>query len=132
MECHHRVAVVTGGMSQAVTESCSAAKGGILALPHALSISLAGRARVNAISPGWIDTSGDPSALTASDRLQHLVDRVGQTQDIVNLVFFLCSEKNGFITGENIRVDGGMLKQMIYHGDHGWTYQPSEHNGHSI
>lgn len=100
MEFHHKDAVVTGGMSQAVTESCSAAKGGILALTHALSNSLAGRARVNVISPGWIDTSGDPSALTASDRLQHLVDRVGQTQDIVNLVFFLCSEKSGFITGE--------------------------------
>jgi len=108
-------------MSQPQTESYSAAKGGIAALTHALAVSLAGKARVNSISPGWIDTSG--SALIGPDALQQPVGRVGKPEDIAEMILFLCSEKAGFITGENICIDGGMTKLMIYHGENGWTYQ---------
>ena len=106
-------------MSQPQTESYTAAKGGIAALTHALAVSLAGKARVNSISPGWIDTSN--SVMEGPDTLQQLVGRVGRPMDIANMVLFLCSEKAGFITGENICIDGGMTRQMIYHGDNGWT-----------
>ena len=108
-------------MSQPQTESYTAAKGGIAALTHALAISLAGRARVNSVSPGWIDTTGNE--ITGSDALQQPVGRVGKPEDIAELVMFLCSEKAGFITGENICADGGMTRLMIYHGEHGWTYE---------
>ncbi|WP_425539217.1 SDR family NAD(P)-dependent oxidoreductase [Microaceticoccus formicicus] len=106
-------------MSQPQTESYSAAKGGISALTHALAVSLAGRVRVNSISPGWIDTTD--SEFTGADAVQHPAQRVGKPDDIVNMIKYLCSEKAGFITGENIRIDGGMTRQMIYHGDYGWT-----------
>ena len=109
-------------MSQPQTESYTAAKGGIAALTHALAISLAGKVRVNSISPGWIDTSG--SQITGADALQQPAGRVGKPEDIAEMVLFLCSEKAGFITGENICVDGGMTKLMIYHGEHGWEYRP--------
>jgi NAD(P)-dependent dehydrogenase (short-subunit alcohol dehydrogenase family) len=99
--------------------SYAAAKGGISALTHALAVSLAGRVRVNSISPGWIDTTGSVSG--GSDTMQHPAGRVGGMEDIAELVMFLCSEKAGFITGENICVDGGMSRQMIYHGDFGWS-----------
>ncbi len=108
-------------MSQPQTESYTAAKGGISALTHAMAVSLAGRARVNAISPGWIDTTG--SEITGEDAMQQPVGRVGKPEDIAELVLFLCSEKAGFITGENICADGGMTRLMIYHGEHGWTYE---------
>ena len=108
-------------MSQPQTESYTAAKGGISALTHALAISLAGKVRVNSISPGWIDTYG--SNITRADALQQPVGRVGKPEDIAELALFLCSAKAGFITGENICVDGGMTKLMIYHGEHGWSYQ---------
>jgi NAD(P)-dependent dehydrogenase (short-subunit alcohol dehydrogenase family) len=107
-------------MSQADTESYSAAKGGILALTHALAVSLAGRVRVNAISPGWIDTTG--SDWSREDKLQHPVGRVGNPMDIARMALYLCGEDSGFITGENITVDGGMTKLMIYHNDDGWKY----------
>lgn len=107
-------------MSQPQTESYTAAKGGIAALTHALAVSLAGKARVNSISPGWIDTTG--SDITGPDATQQLVGRVGKPEDIASMVMFLCSDKAGFITGENICIDGGMTRQMIYHGEHGWTY----------
>ncbi len=107
-------------MSQPQTESYTAAKGGIAALTHALAVSLAGRARVNSISPGWIDTSG--AALTGPDATQQPVGRVGKPEDIAEAVLFLCSEKAGFITGENLCIDGGMTRLMIYHGEHGWRY----------
>ena len=106
-------------MSQPQTESYTAAKGGIAALTHALAVSLAGRARVNSISPGWIDTTN--TEYSGADVLQHPAARVGNPMDIANMVLFLCSDKAGFITGENICIDGGMTRQMIYHGDHGWT-----------
>lgn len=105
-------------MSQPFTESYTAAKGGIAALTHALAVSLAGKVRVNSISPGWIDT--DYTVYEGPDATQQLVHRVGNPLDISNMVLFLCSEKAGFITGENICIDGGMTRQMIYHGDHGW------------
>ena len=108
-------------MSQPQTESYTAAKGGISALTHALAVSLAGKARVNAISPGWIDT--EQQTYTGADALQQLVGRVGKPSDIAQLVLYLCSDQAGFITGENICVDGGMTRQMIYHNDFGWTLQ---------
>ncbi len=105
-------------MSQPQTESYSAAKGGISALTHAMAISLAGRARVNSISPGWIDTGR--SRYEGPDALQHPAKRIGDPLDIANAVLFLCSDKASFITGENICIDGGMTRLMIYHGDNGW------------
>ncbi len=105
-------------MSQPQTESYTAAKGGIAALTHALALSLAGRARVNSISPGWIDTAY--IVYEGPDATQQPVGRVGNPMDIAHMVLFLCSDKAGFITGENICIDGGMTRQMIYHGDYGW------------
>lgn len=107
-------------MSQPGTESYSAAKGGIAALTHAMAVSLAGRVRVNSISPGWIET-GD-TIYDGPDAMQQPAGRVGHTMDIANMILFLCSDKAGFIDGENICIDGGMTKQMIYHGEHGWYY----------
>ena len=107
-------------MSQPQTESYTAAKGGISALTHAMAVSLAGKARVNSISPGWIDTTG--SDITGPDAVQQPVGRVGKPEDIAEMVLFLCSEKAGFITGENICIDGGMTRLMIYHGEHGWEF----------
>ena len=106
-------------MSQPQTESYTAAKGGIAALTHALAVSLAGKVRVNSISPGWIDTAY--TVYEGPDADQQPAGRVGNPMDIANMVLFLCSEKAGFITGENICIDGGQTKLMIYHGDHGWT-----------
>ena len=106
-------------MSQPQTESYTAAKGGISALTHALAVSLAGKVRVNSISPGWIDTEG--AVYDGPDAAQHPAGRVGTPQDIAHLVCYLCSDQAGFITGENICVDGGMTRQMIYHNDFGWT-----------
>lgn len=108
-------------MSQPQTESYTAAKGGISALTHALAVSLAGRVRVNSISPGWIDTNY--TVYDGSDAIQHPSGRVGNPLDIANMVLYLCSYKAGFITGENICIDGGMTHQMIYHNDYGWTLE---------
>jgi len=105
-------------MSQPQTESYTAAKGGIAALTHALAVSLSGKVRVNSISPGWIDTAY--TVYEGADAVQQPSGRVGHPLDIAHMVMFLCSQKAGFITGENICIDGGMTKQMIYHGDHGW------------
>lgn len=108
-------------MSQPQTESYTAAKGGISALTHALAVSLAGKVRVNSISPGWIDT--DFTVYDGADAVQHPAGRVGNPLDIANMVLFLCSDKAGFISGENICIDGGMTRQMIYHNDFGWKLQ---------
>ena len=108
-------------MSQPNTESYTAAKGGISALTHALSVSLAGRVRVNSVSPGWIDNSY--KVYEGPDAVQQPVGRVGNPPDIANMVLYLCSDMAGFITGENICIDGGMTKQMIYHGDFGWKLE---------
>lgn len=110
-------------MSQADTESYTAAKGGIAALTHAMAVTLAGKARVNAISPGWIDTTA--AKFDEPDSRQHPAGRVGTPSDIVHSVMFLCDPKSSFITGQNITVDGGMTKLMVYHNDHGWTYKPT-------
>lgn len=107
-------------MSQPQTESYTAAKGGIAALTHALSISLAPKVRVNSISPGWIDTVGYEA--TNEDKIQQPVGRIGNPDDIASMALFLCSEEAGFITGENIVIDGGMTHQMIYHGENGWKF----------
>lgn len=119
-------------MSQPDTESYTAAKGGISALTHALAVSLRGRARVNSVSPGWIDTgayqrekSYTPE-YSQADILQHPVGRVGRPDDIVEAVLFLLSDKAGFITGQNLTIDGGMSTQMIYSADCGWEYHPNE------
>lgn len=109
-------------MSMPFSESYTAAKGGIAALTHALAASLAGKVRVNSVSPGWIDTTG--AVTDPIDLAQHPAGRVGTPMDIANAVLFLCSEQAGFITGENLCVDGGMTRLMIYHGDNGWTYNP--------
>ena len=106
-------------MSQPETESYTSAKGGISALTHAMSVSLAGKVRVNSISPGWIDNNY--TVYEGADATQQPVGRVGNPLDIANMVMYLCSDMAGFITGENICIDGGMTKQMIYHGDFGWT-----------
>ena len=108
-------------MSQPQTESYTAAKGGIAALTHALAVSLAGRVRINSISPGWIDTAY--TVYEGPDATQQPAGRVGNPMDIANMVLFLWSDKAGFITGENICIDGGMTRQMIYHGDHGWKLE---------
>ncbi len=106
-------------MSQRETESYTAAKGGISSLTHALAVSFAGRVRVNSISPGWIDNSY--TVYEGADATQQPAGRVGNPPDIANMVLYLCSDMAGFITGENICIDGGMTKQMIYHGDYGWS-----------
>lgn len=109
-------------MSQPQTESYSAAKGGIAALTHSLAISLAQRVRVNSISPGWIDTIGYDAS--EEDMHQQPAGRIGSPDDIASMALFLCSDEAGFITGENIVIDGGMTRQMIYHGEHGWQFKP--------
>lgn len=108
-------------MSQPQSESYTATKGGIAALTHSMAVSLAHKARVNSISPGWIDTHNEK--YQNADVSQHLVNRVGKSEDIAHMVLFLCSEEAGFITGENICIDGGMTKQMIYHNDYGWKLE---------
>ena len=106
-------------MSQPQSESYTAAKGGIAALTHALAVSFAGKVRVNSISPGWIDTQY--TVYEGPDATQQPAGRVGNPLDIANMVLFLASDNAGFITGENICIDGGQTRLMIYHGDHGWT-----------
>ena len=106
--------------SQSNTEAYSATKGGIIALTHALSVSLSGIARVNSISPGWIDTTSDEPAKDLSDDYQHPVKRRGKPEDILKAVLYLADKNNTFVTGENITVDGGMSKLMIYHNDDNW------------
>ena len=106
-------------MSQPQTESYTAAKGGSTALTHALAVSLAGKVRVNSISPGWIDNAY--TVYSGPDAVQHPAGRVGNPLDIANMVLYLCSNQAGFITGENICIDGGMTRQMIYHDDFGWS-----------
>lgn len=118
--CVINIASSRDRMSQPRTESYTAAKGGIAALTHAMAVSLAGKVRVNSISPGWIDTTG--SEFCGPDAVQQPAGRVGRPEDIAEMILFLCSDKAGFITGENICIDGGMTRQMIYHGEHGWEF----------
>lgn len=125
--CIVNISSTRQGMSQADTESYTAAKGGISALTRALAVSLSGRIRVNSVSPGWIDVAANEDALytkahTAADRAQHPSGRVGEPGDIARVVLFLCREENSFINAADITVDGGMTKKMIYTGDEGWHY----------
>lgn len=106
-------------MSQPESETYTASKGGIASLTHALAVSLSNKVRVNSISPGWIDT--DYKVYEGPDAIQQPVGRVGNPDDIANMVLYLCSDMASFITGENICIDGGMTKQMIYHNDFGWS-----------
>ena len=106
--------------SQSDWESYAAAKGGLISLTHAMAVTLKGKARVNSISPGWIDTIG--YEFSDKDIKQHPAEKVGEPIDIANAVLFLCSNKAKFITAENITIDGGMSKLMIYHNDEEWEY----------
>ena len=90
-------------------------------MTHALAVSFAGKVRVNSVSPGWIDTSY--AIYEGPDAAQHPAGRVGNPLDIAHMVLYLCSAKAGFITGEDICIDGGMTRQMIYHNDFGWTLE---------
>ncbi|HQU60643.1 MAG TPA: SDR family oxidoreductase [Saprospiraceae bacterium] len=108
-------------MSEPNTEAYSASKGGILSLTHALAISLGPEARVNSISPGWIDVTGHQKAgrrqqleWSPEDHAQHPAGRIGRPEDIAEMVAYLLSEKAGFITGQDFVVDGGMTRKMIY------------------
>jgi NAD(P)-dependent dehydrogenase (short-subunit alcohol dehydrogenase family) len=108
-------------MSEPNTEAYSASKGGVLSLTHALAMSFSPDVRVNAISPGWIETSHlkkssqiKISAHSFEDKAQHPAGRVGEAKDIASMVEYLLSDKASFITGQNFVIDGGMTKKMIY------------------
>ncbi len=108
-------------MSEPHTESYSASKGGLVALTHALALSLGPEVRVNCISPGWVDVTPwasrsrrSPAQLSEQDHAQHPSGRVGRPEDIASMVLYLASDEAGFITGENIVIDGGMTRKMIY------------------
>lgn len=108
-------------MSEPDTEAYSASKGGIFAFTHALAMSLGPDIRVNCISPGWIDvtpyqksSNRQLARLSAEDHLQHPAGRVGKPEDIASAIRFLIDERNGFITGQNFIIDGGMTRKMIY------------------
>ena len=115
--CIINIASTRAFMSQKDSESYSAANGAIVALTHAMAVSLSHRVRVNSISPGWINTI-DNADFSNEDILQHPSAKVGNTYDIASTAWFICC--NDFINGENITVDGGMTKLMIYHNDEGW------------
>jgi NAD(P)-dependent dehydrogenase (short-subunit alcohol dehydrogenase family) len=98
--------------SEPDSEPYAASKGGVVALTHALALSLGPRVRVNCVSPGWIDTRA--AKLSRADHAQHPVGRVGRPEDVAELVAFLLSDAAGFATGQNYVLDGGMTRKMIY------------------
>ena len=106
------IASTRAHMSEANTEAYSASKGGLVALTHALSISLAPDVRVNCVSPGWIFTKGQPPR--DADHAFHPAGRVGTPEDVAGLVAFLVGPECGFITGAEFIVDGGVTRKMIY------------------
>ncbi|TCZ65385.1 SDR family oxidoreductase [Roseicella aquatilis] len=106
------IASTRAHQSEPDTESYSASKGGLVALTHALALSLGPELRVNCVSPGWIDTRGE--ALRPEDHAQHPVGRVGRPEDVAALVAWLCGPESGFVTGAEFVTDGGMTRKMIY------------------
>ena len=106
------IASTRAHMSEPDTESYAASKGGLVALTHALAVSLGPAVRVNCVSPGWIDTHGEP--LGATDHAQHPAGRVGRPEDVAALVAWLVGPESGFVTGAEFLVDGGMTRKMIY------------------
>jgi NAD(P)-dependent dehydrogenase (short-subunit alcohol dehydrogenase family) len=121
-----RGAIVTVASTRALqsepnTEAYAASKGGLLALTHALAISLGPDVRVNCVSPGWIDVSAwkkrsarKPAKLSEGDHIQHPAGRVGRPEDVAALVAYLLGDEAGFVTGQNFVIDGGMTRKMIY------------------
>lgn len=122
--CVVNIASTRAFQSEPDTESYSAAKGGIVALTHALAASLGPKVRVNAVCPGWIDTAIPPAPLSPADHAQHPAGRVGRPEDVAAMVLYLCSRDAGFVTGQDFTVDGGMSRRMVYHGDGGWAFRP--------
>lgn len=112
--CIINMASTRAFQSEPDTFSYSASKGALIALTHALAVSLGPHVRVNSISPGWIDVSGKPEELRRKDHEQHPAGRVGTPDDVARMVLFLADERNDFVTGQNFVVDGGMTKKMIY------------------
>ncbi len=115
----HRGSIVNIASTRALqseghSEAYAASKGGLVALTHALAVSLGPEIRVNAVSPGWIDVRDDGPPLSEEDHRQHPVGRVGRPEDIAAMVAYLLSPEAGFITGQNVVVDGGMTRRMIY------------------
>lgn len=123
--CIINIASSRAFQSEPDSEAYASAKGGIVALTHALSASLAQHVRVNCIAPGWINVT-DIEEFSEEDKQSIPVGRVGKPKDISNMVLFLCSDKAGFISGETFVIDGGMSKRMIYHGDWNWHYKEEE------
>ena len=116
--CIINIASTRAFMSQKDSESYSASKGAIIALTHSMAISLSHKVRVNSISPGWINTSNE-SNFSKEDILQHPSAKIGEASDIATTAWFICN--NNFINAQNITVDGGMTKLMIYHNDENWS-----------
>ena len=106
------IASTRARMSEPDTESYAASKGGLVALTHALSISLGPDVRANCVSPGWIDVAGE--ALSDADHRQHPAGRVGRPEDVASLVAWLVGPEAGFATGAEFVLDGGMTRKMIY------------------
>lgn len=102
-------------------ERCSAAEGAVVSLTHALAASLKGEARVNCVSPG-VGGAGNAEGTVREKKAKQLLKRVGEPFDVTRTVLFLCEEKADFINGQNITVDGGMTKMMVYHNQDGWTF----------
>ena len=124
MDFKDKIAVVTGGaqgIGRCITEEFRKAGAHVCVIDKQQGDHFVGDL-ADSISPGWIDTAY--TAYEGPDAIQQPAGRVGNPMDIANMVLYLCSRKAGFITGENICIDGGMTRQMIYHGDNGWSFEP--------